>query len=181
MTALPCAPGDVLAVRSTGWPGRLIRLGAALRDTPNLDNHIAVVHHTDAKGTIWVYEGRPGGVAQQDATAYLNSRWTITNAAQPKTDAQRAAVTATMDALFGTAYSWDAIAADAATDLGMTLPGWDPSWHGTVPGHVVCSSLAAYGYTKAGLACPPGERGCQPAAWTTWIITRAWEALSKSG
>ena len=176
MTAISPQPGDVLAVRSTGWAGRLIRFGAALRDTPNLSNHIAVVHHRDAKGTLWVYEGRPGGVAQQDATAYLNSRWTLTNAAQPKTDAQRAAVTATMGALFGTAYSWDAIAADAATDLGITLPGWDPSWRGTVPGHVVCSSLAAYAYAKAALLHPPGDRGCQPADWDEWIITRAWES-----
>lgn len=54
-------PGDVLVTRSGGWQARLIRLGAALRDKPNLSSHVAVVHHTDVKGTLWVLEGRPGG------------------------------------------------------------------------------------------------------------------------
>jgi hypothetical protein len=57
----------------------------------------------------------------------------------------------------------------------MTLPGWDPSWHGTVPGHLVCSSAAAYAYGKAGLPRPPGDRACQPAGWDTFILTRGWE------
>jgi hypothetical protein len=181
MTVTPPQPGDVLAVRSGGWTGRLIRFGAALRDQPNLDSHIAVVHHRDAGGVLWVVEGRPGGVGWRDATAYLSSRWTLTNAAQPKTAKQRAAVCGTMTALITTGYDWAAITADAATDLGMHLPGWGPFWHGTVPGHVVCSSLAAYGYAKAGLACPPGERGCQPADWDTWILQRGWEQAPRTG
>jgi len=77
-------PGDVLAVRGGGLAGKLIRLGAAFRGQPNLDAHIAVVHHTDEHGTVWALEGRPGGVGWRDAKAYLASPWTVTNAGQPK-------------------------------------------------------------------------------------------------
>ena len=167
-------PGDVLAVRSGSLAAWAIRFGSAFRDGPNLSNHIAVASHYDAHGTLWCAEGKPGGVGQRDARAYLASPWTLTNAAQPKTRAQRDAVAGVMTALNGTAYDWQAICASAARDLGFTLPGWDPGWHGQVPAHVICSSLAAYAYAKAGLACPPGERGCQPSDWDTWILTRGW-------
>ena len=33
--------GDLLVTRGDGWASRLIRLGAALMDQPNLDNHVA--------------------------------------------------------------------------------------------------------------------------------------------
>lgn len=168
-------PGDVLAIRTGGWQARWIRLGSAIRDQPNLSNHIAVAHHRDAKGTLWVIEGRPGGTGWRDAAAYLTSPGLLTTAAQPKTDVQRRQVTATMEALIGTSYDWDAIIADAATDLGWRLPGWDPTWKGTVPAQVDCSSLAAWGYAKADLACPPGARGVQPADWDQFILTRGWE------
>jgi hypothetical protein len=167
-------PGDVLAVRSPGRPAWWIRIGAALRDQPNLSNHIAVAHHLDASGTLWGIEGRPGGVGWVDCSLYLTSPYTLTNAGQPKTSAQRESVCATMQALLGTAYDWEAIVADGMADLGMKVPGWDPSWHGTVPAHVVCSSSAAYAYAKAGLACPAGDRLCQPADWDAFILARAW-------
>lgn len=170
------APGDVLAVRSAGWPARLIRFGAALRDAPNMVNHIAVVHHRDAKGTLWCVEGRPGGVGQRDATAYLTSRWTVTNAAQPKTEAQRAGVCGTMTAMLGTAYDWEGIVADAGHAFGLDT-AWLPDFRtGQVPGAVVCSSLAAYAYAKNGLGHPPGpDRKVEPAGWDGFIRTRAWE------
>jgi hypothetical protein len=174
MTALQ--PGDVLVVRSGGLAGTMIRLGAALRGRPNLSNHVCVVHHADGKGTTWAVEGRPGGVGWVDARRYLASPWTLDNRAQPKTAAQRQAVCTVMEAMLGTPYSWDAIAADALDDLGLHLPGWDPSWHGTVAGQVVCSSAAQYAYAKAALARPPGDRDCQPADWDQFILTRAWEA-----
>jgi hypothetical protein len=168
-------PGDVLAIHTSGWQGWWIRFGSALRDQPNLSSHIAVVHHTDAKGTVWCIEGRPGGAGWRDATAYLKSPLLLTNAAQPKTATQRTQVTRTMEALIGTHYDWAAIEADAATDLGWHLPGWDPDWHGIVPVHVACSSLAAYGYAKADLARPAGQRGCQPSDWASFILRRGWE------
>lgn len=168
-------PGDVLAIRTGGWQARWIRFGSAIRDQPNLSNHIAVAHHRDPHGTVWVIEGRPGGAGWRDATAYLASPGLLTNAAQPKTPEQRRQVTATMEGLVGTAYDWEAIAADAAADLGWQLPGWDPTWKGTVPVHVVCSSLAAWAYAKADLPRPAGARGVQPAAWDQFIIGRGWE------
>ena len=175
MAAITADPGDVLAVRSPGWAGRLIRLGAALRDQPNLDSHVAVVHHRDAQGTLWAIEGRPGGVGWRDARDYLASRWTLTNSAQPKTDAQRDAVCATMTAMLGTRYDWAGIVADA--DHAFRLDSaWLPDFRtGQVPGAVVCSSLAAYAYDKNGLAHPPGgDRQITPAGWTEFILTQAW-------
>ena len=140
MTVTPkVEPGTVLVTRSGGFAAFMIRLGAALRGRPNLGNHVAVAHHTDAKGTLWVIEGKPGGVGWRDATAYLTSTWTLTNVTQPVTDAQRAAICTHMEALLGTAYDWQSIAADALSDLGMTLPGWDAEWNGQVAGQVVCS------------------------------------------
>jgi hypothetical protein len=168
-------PGDVILARSGGFAAAMIRLGAALRDAPNLQNHVAVAHHTDAHGTLWVAEGRPGGAGWRDAKAYLASPWVLTNAEQPKTGAQRQAVCDVMQAMIGTAYDWEAIAADAAADLHLDT-AWLPAWNGTVPGHAVCSSLAAYAYGKAGLHCPAGGRQVQPSDWDTFILTRAWEA-----
>lgn len=168
-------PGTVLAVRSKGWAGGLIRFGAALRGEPNIQNHIAVAHHMDPVGTLWCIEGRPGGVGWRDATTYLESAWTLTNIAQPFTDQQGVQIAAHMEALIGTAYDWSSICADALSDLGMHLPGWDSQWRGQVAGHVVCSSAAAYAYGKACVPHPPGDRGCQPSSWSQWILTRGWE------
>jgi len=170
--------GTVLLTRSPGWTAWLIRLGAALRDRPNLDNHVAVVHHTDIHGTTWCIEGRPGGVGWRDAQHYLASRWTITNAAQPITPQARIGIAATMRALLGTAYDWDAIAADAAQTFGLHLPGWEPTFRGTVPGHVVCSSAAAYAYAKNDTPHPTGDRAVTPSDWETFIQTQQWETTT---
>jgi hypothetical protein len=179
---IPPQPGDILAVRGGGTTGKLIRLGAALRGQPNLNAHIALMHHTDTHGTHWLLEGRPGGVGWRDATDYLKSPWTITNPGQPKTDAQRAAVCKTTEAMIGTAYDWEAIAADAAGAFGLDHV-WEPGWNGQVPGHVVCSSLAAYAYTKAGLGRPSQAldgRGVTPADWTTFIFTHGYQNAPKA-
>jgi hypothetical protein len=172
-------PGMVLCVRTGGFAGTMIRLGAAFRGKPNLQNHVAVVHHIDAKGTVWCIEGRPGGVGWRDATAYLASSWTLTNIEQPFTVVQGAEIAKTMEAMLGTAYDWDSITADALSDLGMHLPGWDSKWNGLVAGQVVCSSAAAYAYGKNDVPHPPGDRGCQPSAWTEWILTRGWKTPVK--
>ena len=93
--------------------------------------------------------------------------------AQPKTPDQRVKVCEQMVSLLETGYDWDAIAADAADDLGFD---WSPAWgKGQVPGHVVCSSLACYAYDEAGLKRPPGNaRTDQPADWDEWIISKGW-------
>jgi hypothetical protein len=173
-------PGVVLVTRSKGGVrsgGWWIRLGAALQNKPNLQNHVAVVHHTDANGTTWCIEGRPGGAGWRDARGYINDKWTINNSAQPIPDSSGAAIAKIMESLIGTAYDWKAIAADGLADLGMKLPGWDQKWQdGEVNVQAVCSSLAAYAYGKANVAHPPGDRGTQPSDWCEWIVTRAWEA-----
>lgn len=176
MTILTAEPGDVLAVRSTGWAGWAVRFGAALRDTPNLSSHIAVVHHKDPNGILWALEGRPGGVGWRNTTDYLTSKWTITNTAQPKTQAQRDDICATMQAMIGTAYDWQAILADTGHAFGLDT-AWLPDFKtGQVPGAVVCSSLAAYAYSKNGLKHPAGpDRQITPGDWDEWIITRAWQ------
>ena len=163
-------PGDLLIPRSTGWMGAAIRLGAAIRDKPNLGNHVAVVHHTDKHGVTWCLEGRPGGVGWRNAADYLTSPWTLNNVVQPKTTAQRKLVCDIMIKMVGTAYDWDAIAMDAMSAFGIPLhSAWDLR-NGQVPGHVVCSSAAQYAYRKAGLAHPSGDRLTAPADWISFVI-----------
>ena len=117
MTAPVVAPGDVICTRSTGWKARGIRFVAAIRDQPNLQNHVAVVHHLDDRGPLWCLEGKPGGVGWHTAGGYQQSPWTLTNAAQPKTDAQRKIICDGMLAMIGTEYDWEAIADDAVADV----------------------------------------------------------------
>jgi hypothetical protein len=163
--------GDVLAVRSSGFAAEMIRLGAALAGKPDISNHIAVVHHTDGKGVTWCLEGRPGGVGWRNAADYLNSHWTLDNAAQPKTPEQRETVCKAAEAMLATRYDWAAIVGDGLADLHL----WDPV-DGQVHGETVCSALAAYAYDQAGLLRPAGgERLVQPADWDQFMITRAWE------
>lgn len=172
-------PGDLLLIRTDGWQARFIRFGAATRelitghDEPNLVNHVAIAHHIDAKGNLWVVEGRPGGVGWRQANDYLSNAWTITNVAQPKTHLQRLYVCETATALLGTAYDWTAIVDDAAESFGLNLPTWDAQF-GKIPGHVVCSSLAAYAYARAGLAHPDGQRNVSPADWDTFLVEHHW-------
>ena len=177
-------PGDLLLTRSkTGVFGRLIRVGAALRDEPNLINHVVIVDHQDRQGTWWGIEGRPGGVGWVDLRRYLGSRWTLVNATQPKTEAQRKIVTKGAAAVLGVAYDWVGIAEDAA---GATLPAalttriealWGSDWQGKgPPAHLVCSSLADWLYGSADLTNPNVHptRNTTPADWMQLWITHGW-------
>lgn len=179
---LPVQPGDILAVRSPGPGGRLIRFGAAVKELitgtaePNLDNHIAVVDHTDAHGTVWCLEGKPGGVGWRDATSYLTSPWTVTNTGQPKSVVQRAKVCKTVEAMIGTPYDWQAIVADAGEAFGLK-DIWAQASGSGVPGHIVCSSLAAYAYDRAALLAPsPADYAhVSPADWVAFIIEHRYQ------
>jgi hypothetical protein len=165
-------PGTVLVVRSPGFPGSLIRLGAALRGKPNLSNHVAIYVKTDARGTRWCLEGRPSGFGWEDARRYLADRNTLANTAQPMDDGQRKLICDQARAMVGTGYDWEAIAADAANDLGFT---WEPVWHGQVAGQVVCSAGACYAYDQAKVPRPPGNaRTDQPEDWDSWILDKGW-------
>lgn len=172
MTALQdiLRPGDVLAVRSTGAPAELIRVGEELAGKPGLENHIAIMHHYTG-GVPWGLEGRPGGVGWVDLRGYVASPWTVDNCAQPaRTDAQRAMVATAAQHLIGTRYDWEAIADD--TLRAFRMPDlFGKTIDGTVPGHVVCSSYAAFLYERAGWARPVvPDRDCEPADWTSFIM-----------
>ena len=171
------APGDVLVVEGTTDVAKVIEIGAVLVGDPAA-SHVAVYHHSDANGTPWVIEGRPGGVGWRDARAYDADPRTVTNAAQPKTPAQRASICMYTVKLVGTSYDWiGGIAEDAIRALSLTQL-WKPEpATGIVPAHVVCSSLAAWVYDRAGLAapCPQDWRHCTPGAWSLFVEQRGWE------
>lgn len=175
-------PGDVIAVRTPDttwwdrWSSRLIRLGAALRDEDNLVNHVAVVHHTDAAGTTWAIEGRPGGVGWTDVAGYDNPYF-LSNAGLAKTDEQRAQICKAAEGMLGVRYDWAAIGMDALEAVGL-----DGLWRSHVygdkpPAQVVCSALAAYLYWKLGLPCPNKPwRTTTPADWAELILAKGWSA-----
>jgi hypothetical protein len=156
----------------------MIRLGAALRDEPNLDNHVAVVHHQDAAGIWWVIEGRPGGVGYADARHYLSSRWTNDNIGQPKTDDQRAQIASVALGMLGTPYDWSGIVADAMNAVGVQ-DKWAEDWNGQgPPAHVVCSSLACWIYQHVGLAYPTAHqpRLTTPADWDEFVVEHGYSS-----
>ncbi|MGH3628139.1 MAG: hypothetical protein ACRDRL_11965 [Sciscionella sp.] len=164
--------GDVLVTRGSGWADRLIRLGAALEDEPDIDNHVAIVHHQDKAGTWWAIEGRPGGVGWVDAHSYLASSATTNNVGEPKTGEQRQMIATGAEGMLGVAYDWSAIITDGlmVTHLNEV---WTQNWNGQgPPAHVVCSSLAAYLYERAGLDRPTihEPRYTTPGDWEQFII-----------
>jgi cell wall-associated NlpC family hydrolase len=163
--------GDLLLVHTTRRASRWISAASALAGNPSLIDHIAVVHHQDANGTWWVIEGRPGGVGWHIASAYLDSPHVLTNARQPKTPAQRAGVAELALGLLGTPYDWSVVVADAMAALGAQEL-WGQNWKGQgPPGHVVCSSLAAYGYERVKLDVPSraSPRRTTPADWAQFV------------
>jgi hypothetical protein len=169
-------PGDILTVRTGGIGGWLIRFGAQLRGLPHGVNHVVIAHH--AEGSRWIgLEARPGGVGWIDMTRYLSSPATVDNRLQPKTETQRFLVAKAAERLIGTAYSWEAIGADALVDLGVPLAHID--WSGPNPPlHVVCSSFASWTYRAVGLARPEpvaGEALTQPADWAAWDLAKGWQ------
>lgn len=169
--------GDVLCTRTPkGWPARLIRLGAALRDRPNTVNHVIVVHHWDAAGTLWGIEGRPGGVGYVDIAGVVESPWTVSNIDQPKEEHQRGTIALVAESMLGTPYDWTGIALDAMEAIGADHL-WREKWDHTPPAHVVCSSLADWVYEHVGLASPKPDRTCTPAHWAHFITTQGWDRL----
>jgi hypothetical protein len=188
MTSLPAAPGDVLAV----WTGNgmfedLIRVGEALDGKPAVANHVIVITHQDQVGRWIGIQGQPGGVGPVDCTPYLSDVATMSNHGQPRPDdhGQLATFLASAAKSLGIGYDWVGIAEDTldachAEDLSKLIdPLWRwPSDHNLLPGHVVCSSLAAmlYDLPSVQWAHPDlgAERECDPADWWQWSEARAW-------
>jgi hypothetical protein len=172
-------PGDVYVIRTRGLAAWTIRLGEMLQGKPDLHNHVAVLDHITPEGVAWFLEGRPSGLgwhAEGFGTGkYTGSKWTISNAEQPKTPGQRQLVVLTMREMIGKPYDWEAIEGDAAA--AMHLPELWSQWGGKMPGHVVCSSSAAYAYiSEAHLAAPQvgGGRFTEPGDWDSFIMRKAW-------
>lgn len=169
-------PGDVLLTRGRGWVARLIRLAAASSGKPSTDNHIAVLHHRDDAGTWWAIEGRPDGIGWADARPYLADRYTLTNVGQPKTDRQRRLIAAHAESMLGVTYDWRAVITDILMVAHLdTLT--NTSWRDRAsPGHLVCSSLAAFLYGQVGLDRPSAHkpRYTTPADWEAFIDRRGY-------
>jgi hypothetical protein len=164
--------GDVLVVRTGKIWGRLVRLGAAFSDSPNLVDHVAIVHHRDDSGTLWVIEGRPGGVGYADAKVYLDSPYTLNNIKQAKTVEQRAQIAEVAGGMLGRPYDWAGIVADAMTAIDATAL-WAQDWGKQgPPAQVVCSSLAAWVYNTVALDHPTYRslRLTTPSNWESWIL-----------
>jgi hypothetical protein len=167
-------PGDVLAVRGDGLAAGLIRVGEELAGKPGLDNHVAIMHHWTGD-VPWGLEGKPGGVGWADLRGYAASPYTLDNCAQPgRTDAVRAQVAAEAQHMLGTAYDWQAIADDTLRAFRMD-DLFASTVNGVVPGHVVCSSFAAFLYRLYGWDCPQvPDRDCEPADWCALIMEHGW-------
>lgn len=166
---------DILAVRNTGTAALLIRLGAALEDKPNISNHVIVVHHQDANGRWWGLQGQPGGVGWCQLDTIAASPLVIDNIGQPgRDDAARARVAQRAEAMLGTPYDWVAITDDAVRAFAPRAKDiWDKPWSGTLaPGHVVCSSYAAWLYKQEGWAYPDAVnmREIEPADWDEFCL-----------
>lgn len=188
---LAAARGDVLAVWTSSSLGSdMIRVAEALEGKPAVANHVAVITHQDQLGRWMGIEGKPGGVGLVDCTPFLNDPRTETNNAQPKdnTHGQLDALLAGCAKSLGLPYDWVGIAEDALKALQVPdlCAAIDPLWrwpsHHLVPGHVVCSSLAAmlYDLPEVGYAHPDldAERTCTPADWWNWSRMKGWGAAA---
>jgi hypothetical protein len=186
VSPLPAAPGDILAVSGGGIGGYLVNVGQALANKPSIGTHVVVVTHQDALGRWIGVDGQPGGVALADCTGYLNDVRTRTNHDQPRANDKGQLTTflaGTVKSL-GIAYDWAGIAGDVSETLAPDLTAdidWLWRWPASasvLPGHVVCSSLAAmlYDLPAVGWQHPDlgKERMCEPADWWNWNDGRLW-------
>jgi len=188
MSVLAAAPGDVLAVAGgQSAMQKAIRIGGILKGRMGVANHVKIITHLDKNGRWMGIEGKPGGVGLTDCTPDLARPTTQTNHDQPKPGGKAALDKFLAGAAksLGVQYDWVGIAQDTASALGapdlskLIDPLWRwPSDGNLLPGHVVCSSLAAMLYTRVGWAEPTGkdpDRQCTPPDWWDWSANREWE------
>jgi hypothetical protein len=179
-------PGDVLAVPGGGFPLWLVSVGQAIIGKPSLAQHVVVVTHQDVKGRWLGIEGRPGGVGPRDITPYLTDSRVRSNYLQPKANdkGQLNTFLAGCAKSLGIKYDWLGIIEDVDDAIVPDLSGvidhlwrW-PADKGILPGHVVCSSLAAalYDLPSVGWKHPDlgKERNCLPVDWWNWSENQSW-------
>lgn len=182
-------PGDVLAVDAGGIGGWLISAGQALAGKPSLAQHVVVVTHQDSQNRWMGIEGRPGGVGPRDITPYLSDSRVRSNALQPRPEdhGQLTAFLVGCARSLGISYDWVGITEDisnvVAPDLSAKIDRlwrWPDPKTGLLPGHVVCSSLAAmlYDLPQVGWAHPDlgHERVCLPADWWNFNDGELWRS-----
>lgn len=178
-------PGDVLAVlASDNLFSRMVRFAARLSRKPDLVDHVVVVTHQDTQGRWIGIEGKPGGVGICDVTQYLNDSRSRSNHLQPRPNdsGQLQTFLASCQKSLGIPYDYVAVVGDAADafglhDLSDTIDHlWRWPTDGPLPGHVVCSSLAAELYRAVGWAHPAlgDERVCAPGDWWQWSDEQSW-------
>jgi hypothetical protein len=182
---IPAHPGDVLAVPGGGAGGWLVRLGQLIARKPSTEGHVVIVTHKDVQGRWIGIQGDPGGVALCDCTPFLDDSRISSNHQQPRLEGVRLTTfLAGAAKSLGIAYDWVGIAEDAALAVAPDLgPDIDRLWRwpsdkNILPGHVVCSSLAAmlYDLPAVGWAHPDlgTERVCLPSDWDTWNRGEGW-------
>lgn len=166
-------PGDVLTVwdNRNPLPAWLIRAGSWLTGHRGRADHVVMFHHSDAVGRAWGIEGRPGGVGWVDLAVYPHV--TSSNAAQPKTEAQRAALCEVAVGMLGVDYDWSAIVTDARQALHLNHLWRSKDFGEDAPAHVVCSSAWDWAHEHLGLASPGGTAG------TRWTKPSDWEWFNK--
>jgi len=186
MKPLEVGPGDVLAVAgSNDWFAKAIRWFEKIGGRPHQVNHVVIITHQDDQGRWMGIAGQPGGVGPADMTKFLTQSQTNTNHYQPRPNDKRQLETllASCAKSLGIAYDWVGIAADLADDLHVhdlaeeidDLWRW-PSKDNQLPGHVVCSSLAASLYEIVGWDHPRRgeERLVEPGDW--WSFNNQFKA-----
>jgi hypothetical protein len=186
VTPLAAAPGDILAVVGGGLGGWLVDVGQAIAGRPSRGTHVVVVTHQDAKNRWMGIQGHPGGVGLVDCTPFLNDARVRSNHAQPRANdrGQLNIFLASATKSLGLQYDWAGIAGDAANVVSHDLSAeidrlwrW-PTDTNLLPGHVVCSSLAAMLYDLMDVSWQhPGmgkERMCEPADWWNWNDDQQW-------
>ena len=180
----------MLAVWTSGaFADDMIRVGEALLGKPAVANHVVIITHRDKFGRWIGIQGQPGGVGLVDCTPFLSDTRTRSNHAQPRPgmlrgDAGRIFLAAAAKSL-GISYDWVGIAEDGLDALHIPsvaaeidhLYRW-PSDHDLLPGHVVCSSLAAMLYELPEVSWEHPdlgtERECEPADWWDWSDRQRW-------
>jgi hypothetical protein len=180
------AAGDVLAVVQPSLFGKVIQVFERLQGKSDISNHVVIISGQDALGRWIGVQGKPTGVGMVEISIYLNDSRTRSNHDQLRPDdtGQLATMLASLAKSLHIGYDWVGIAEDALSALtlfdlsGALAPLWawpDPDG-GTLPGHVVCSSLASWLYESVEWAHPDegADRTVEPADWWNWSDKQLW-------